>query len=249
MTLYVWPRLPPASARALFADFLDADPVTLRAASSTSHPEAGPVAVGGVPVDDAIVGDVQRAVRELADGLGFPKELSRPAVASFDQPATRVLHECMSIVPADAASEEVWSFLSLVVLPDVAVWRFPARADERILGRPRNVFRRLWWRAETIGSDVIDVPGGLGEDELVNVMERPTLAANPRTARALAWTLFTRGGDVPVARSELMRDVSKRVLRRQAFVCMDALDDQQLQSVMDDCFTSSATSMTEAGVS
>jgi len=244
--MYVWPRLPASSARQLLTEMSTTDPVTLRATATVTHPEAAPVAVGGTPVPVELVKSTQRCIRELADGLGFPRELPRPAVASFDQPATRLLHDSMQIIPADAASEEVWNFVSLVLLPEVAVWRFPARADDRILGRPRNVFRRLWWRAETVGSDLIDVPGGLGEDELVNIMERPTLAASPRTARMLARILFERGTQVPVGRSELMRDIAKRVLRRQAVLALDALDDDQLQHLLHACLTESATSMVEA---
>lgn len=148
----------------------------------------------------------------------------------------------MQSVPADAASRHVW-FVALVVLPDLAVWRFPGRADERLLGQPRNVFRRLWWRAETVGSDLIDAQRGLGEDELVNIMERPTLAANARTARRLAQLLFEKGDATGLPRSELMRDVSKRVLRRQAVMCLDALPDDLLTEVLGDCFDEAIRSL------
>jgi hypothetical protein len=35
-------------------------------------------------------------------------------------------------------SFRVWSFLTLVVLTDVGVWRFSGKADDRLLGRPRD---------------------------------------------------------------------------------------------------------------
>jgi hypothetical protein len=242
--MYVWPRLPHASARQLYSEAAELDSVTLRDTASTAHPDAAPVAVGGTAVPEEFVRLTQHQIRNLADGLGFPAELTRSDVSTFDQPATRLLYESMHIVPADAADEGVWSFLSLVVLPDVAVWRWPARAEDRILGRPRNVFRRLWWRAETVGVDLIDVPGGLGEDELVNIMERSTLAASPRTARLLASIIVEEGARVAVARSELMRDVAKRLLRQQAVLALDALDDANLQRVVAQCFWESAASMT-----
>lgn len=138
----------------------------------------------------------------------------------------------------------MWNFLTLLVLPDVAVWRFPGRADERLLGRSRNVFSRLWWRGEVVGADLIDVRSGLGEDELVNIMERPTLAANPTVARSLARIILERGAEVPVARSELMRDVSKRFLRAQAVLCVDALDPDEIWALSERCFDDSVPSLT-----
>lgn len=120
----------------------------------------------------------------------------------------------------------------------------PGGPAERLLGRPRNVFRRLWWRAETVGSDLIDTPRGLGEDELVDIMERPTLAANTRTARGLAQLLFEKGDTTGLPRSELMRDFSKRVLRRQAVICLDALPDDLLAGVLGDCFDEAVRSLT-----
>lgn len=241
--MYVWPRLPTSSARVELQSLHASDPMTLRSTSALSHPEAAPVAVGGTPVTTAVISTVRDRVRALADSLGFPAELPRPSVSSFDGPATRILHEEMNIIPADAASEEVWNFLSLVVLPDVAVWRYPGRADERLLGRPRNVFRRLWWRGETIGADLIDVPRGLGEDELVGIMERPTLAANPRTARMLAQVLVERGDEVGVARSEVMRDLAKRFLRQQAVICVDILPDAGVRAILDSCICETAASI------
>lgn len=207
----------------------------LRTNSDLSHSDAAHVEVGGIHVPGEVIGDLQLQLRELADSLGFPADLTRNRVSAFDRPATRILYEVMEILPADAASSEVWSFLALVVLPDVAVWRFPSNAEERLIGHPRNVFRRLWWRGETVGIDLIDAEGGLGEDELVNIMERPTVSANARTARGLAKLIFEDGGRAGTARSELMRDVAKRVLRRQAFLCLDALSDDQLTGLMDEC--------------
>ena len=239
----VWPRLPARPARLLLEDVSKANPMTLRHDSATSHPEAAPVAVGGPRVSESTIETVRNRIQGLADSLGFPSELSKPNVASFDRPATRILYDEMRILPADAASEEVWSFVSLVVLPDVAVWRFPGRADDRLLGRPRNVFRRLWWRAETVGVDVIDAPRGLGEDELVNIMERPTLAANPFTANLLARLIFERGDTAGVARSDLMREVSKRFLRQQAVLCIDAIDGPAVQELLDACFAEATRSL------
>jgi hypothetical protein len=227
MTEYVYPRLPTAAALHHLREFADRPPADLRHLSAVEHPDAAPVATGGSPVPTEVLRDVAREVRLLADHLAFPDELGRARVADFDIPCGLLLHDRMRIVPADAAAEGVWSFLSLVVLPDVAVWRFPSRAQDRLTGRPRNVFRRPWWRVEILGqagSGTLDEGGApLGEDEMVQIMERPRLAANPAVARSVARVL-RRSTVTPGGRSELMRDLAKRYLRLMPVVSLDSLD-------------------------
>ena len=118
----------------------------LRDLAAPRHPDAEPSATGGHPVDNGQLREVQEAVREVAEQAGFPDRLAGPPRA-FDRPCGTALLALMDIVPADAAEEGVWSFLTLVVVPEIGPWRFPALAEERLIGRPRNVLRRTWWRA------------------------------------------------------------------------------------------------------
>ncbi len=162
---------------------------------------------------------------------------------TFDSAAGRVLYESLDIIPADAAAEGVWSFLSLVVLPEIGPWRFPDRAQDRLLGHPRNVFRRSWWRAHVLGPDLDAAPERqqpLGEDELVQIMERPTLAANPTVACAVRDGIFRGAGRVPAARSEFARDLTKRMLRLTPFIAVDLLSVQELDSLLDQLIEQSA---------
>lgn len=244
--LYVWPRLSGRAERDLYVEVAPCPLLDLRERRDIEHPDAAPVAVGGVEVPDSTVRETQTRLRVLADDLGFPEPLSRGRVAAFDQPATRLLHETMRIVPADAASPGVWSFLSLVVAPDVALWRWPYAPlgdDDRVFrtshfrrisGHPRNVFRRLWWRGEVVGVDLIEVEsgGGLGEDELVNIMERVALASDRRLARALGSAIVSLPADLGVARSEVMRDASKRLLRAMPVIAFGALSHDQITGIV-----------------
>jgi hypothetical protein len=246
--VYVYPRLSDSAARTLLEEYAELEPTELRKRAETSHPDAAPVAVGGTAVPESSIEDVAVALRELADRLGFPNFLSRARIGDFDRPATALLHEHMAIVPADAAADEVWNFLAMVVLPDLSVWRFPDRAEKRMLGRPRNVLRRLWWRAEIVGADLIDRADGLGEDELVNIMERPTLAADRRLARRMAAAILgTPSG--AVSRSELMRDFAKRMLRAQGAFCLDVLSEDEFDAVVQRELQQSVAAMTGKPVS
>ena len=95
----------------------------------------------------------------------------------------------------------------------------------------RNTFRRLWWRAEVLGPE-IDLTR-LGEDELVNIMERPTIAADRRLARAIAAEFLARvDGGVVRERMHLMRDAMKRLLRLTPMVAFSALDSTEVAQVV-----------------
>jgi hypothetical protein len=143
----------------------------------------------------------------------------------------------MDIVPADAAEEGVWSFLTLVVVPEIGPWRFPAQAEERLVGRPRNVLRRTWWRAWALGPDLDVSPEGcepLGEDESVQIMERPSLGGNRRTAQALQAALWrAEQVGISVPRTELMRQLARRLRATKSHIALDAIDDESLAELLD----------------
>jgi hypothetical protein len=144
----------------------------------------------------------------------------------------------MGIVPADAASEDVWTFLTLVVVPEIGPWRYPDRKDERLLGRPRNTLRRLWWRAWSVGPDLESAPQGcqpLGEDEFVGIMERSIIGGNPRTAKAVAravWRLDARR--TRLARSDLSRELFRRFRAFLPQLSVDALSEAELDALLDE---------------
>lgn len=174
----VYPRLPAAHAMTLLQERSSLTMDELRARSDNQHPQSEwyPTAAHRVSRDDLT--GLQSRIREIAEMYGHPKIPGRRAnkYIDFDRALTAEIVPAMKIVPADAAHEGVWSFLSLVLLPDVALWRYPnpsGKGDyERIIGRPRNVFRRLWWRAVALGPETSSM---LHEDEAVAIMERPSL--------------------------------------------------------------------------
>jgi hypothetical protein len=153
----------------------------------------------------------------------------------------------MDIVPADAAASGVWSFLSLVVLPDVVIWRYPKRSPDRLLGHPRrNALRRLWWRAHVLGAGPQDPPAHLGEDA---IMERTTLGGDPRVARSLCQAYFhvvSRDSDLPPMR--LMREATKRLIRLTPFMALGALADDALERLMIEVVGEAAVAIQRAGV-
>jgi len=168
-------------------------------------------------------------VRTVAHEHGYPGQ--GRDLSGFDRKVGRILFEQLEISDHDGSSEEVWGFLTIIVLPDVAVWRFPNRSDERMLGVPRNTFRRVWMRERVLGSINHDNDSGtapLGEDELVGIFERTYLSRSHELARSMARCLRKRGDGYGIARSELMRELTKQVRRDLPVVCVDALSEGEL---------------------
>ena len=203
--------------------------LTARASTSDPHAESYPTGITRSNVD---LLRLRSVVVAIAKQHGFPGTLAArgEAATNFDREVSSALLDEMDLLPADAGSDDVWSFVTLVLLPDVAFWRWPnpkRLADyERLIGRPRNVFRRLWWRAYCLGADA---SLKVFEDEAVAIMERPTIGGDPRLAQAIVTNhLRMVASDGTIPRTELLRQVAQRVRRLSMVRTFAALDDDEL---------------------
>lgn len=228
----VFPILPDHAAAEVLASLTDSI-AELERSSATSHPGATYPSVGSV-VADSQIEHVQSLLRAHARQHGYPHSRGQ-ALVRFDQSVAGPLHQAMDISPWLAAEEGLWAFMSLVVAPDVAVWRYPQRHPDRLLGGYRNVFRRLWWRAELLGNGVQDPPALMGEDQLVAVMERTdALGGDPRIARAFCSAVLRRQVAHPeLPRMMLQRESAKWVTRVGTLRLLSALPEDELAAAMD----------------
>lgn len=209
----------------------------------SSMPDLSPAVtytpVGGQRIDPRQLERLRNDILRLAREHGMPDRMIEPSI--FEGRAARLLRESLPMSANEASHEEVWSYLTCCWLLDVAVWRFGVDADERrFIGNVnRNTFRRLWWRAEILGPE-IDLTK-LGEDELVNIMERPTIASDRRLARTVALEFLARVDEGAAdSRMQLMREAMKRLLRLTPLVAFQALTDDQMRGVVEHCFTTAA---------
>jgi hypothetical protein len=84
----------------------------------------------------------------------------------------------------------------------------------------------------------------LGEDELVQIMERPSLAGSPVLARQVCLSFLRALADESgIIRSELLRDVMKRLPRLLPLMAFDALDGTVLASLVNGVFEESMKSL------
>lgn len=226
----IFPRLTDTVAAELRGGLLGRSPDAAAREFALSHPAAYYAAVGGVRVTADRLADVREETLESLGPLisrAFAGDLNKQTRSEMDLPLGRVLHRTMGIVPSDAASDGVWSFMSLVLLPEVTVARFPEGHIDRWLGRPRNALRRAWWREHVLG-EVLHATGEarpLGEDELVGLFERTSIAEEPRVARELGRRILAFDGP---GRSDYARRLSKRVLAEMAVVELAVLNDDEI---------------------
>lgn len=237
---YLYPRLLDNEARKLFTEYhslgASADPRFLSTRASTRSDAAVFIATGGDRISSDRLDGMRSHVVELAHSYGFPDD--HRDLGDFDIRLAEYLHRTLEIAPAEAASRDVWTFLSIVLLPDVAFWRFPDANSDRVLSTDitRHVFGRLWWRAQLVHDPMSEKPYGvlsiLGEADFDQVYARRTaLGGSPRLVRQilLVWSELRSNldSDGPPSRV-VLRDFLKRLRRLTPFVSYDSLDDDTL---------------------
>ncbi|MFE3027593.1 DUF6339 family protein, partial [Nocardia tengchongensis] len=148
----------------------------------------------------------------------------------------------MHLAPAEASASDIWAFLSLVLMPDIAQWRFPGKTasdrayNERIRGSrlDRHVFGRLWWRAQLVHAPedpnpyaALQVLGEAAFDQIY--ARRSTLGGSPHMVKSIlrVWNSLDLRG---LTERDVLRDFLKRLLRLAPFVAFDAVDDESLDA-------------------
>jgi hypothetical protein len=205
---------------------------------------------GGNRIDRSDLEVLRRNVLTCAASAGYPGGASETVAAKFDTACAALLHTTMRLHASEASHIEVWAFLTCQLLPDIVRWRFPGTTDapaalERFVatsrrGLWRNTFGRLWWRAhrfQLLGSpDPYYLLDQLTEDEIVQLTERPSLAADAGlliqfTSSFLAVLKRNTAGGGPIARRALIRESVKRLRRLLPMTAFDMLDQQVVSSI------------------
>ncbi|MFF9237303.1 DUF6339 family protein [Streptomyces sp. NPDC014801] len=231
---FLYPRLLAEQAGPLFDEYGKLTVAELSQRVALTHESSVYVATGGDRVPPDRLRELREGVLDLAKRAGFPEESDRTRNADFDLQVAAMLHGEMGMVPAEAASRDVWAFLALILLPDVAFWRYPSPPKDRILGTDltRHVFGRLWWRAQLVRSpgetepyEALKILGEAAFDQIY--ARRAALGGSPHLVRAIlrVWKdLDLRG----LNERDTLRDFLKRLLRLAPFVMFDGVDERAL---------------------
>jgi len=208
---------------------------------------------GGVRADRSLLERIRRQVLELATTAGYPDNREQAALQRFEAECARLLHEELEISPHEAGHREVWACLTAAHLLDVAAWRWDGISErKRVNGDVnRDTFRRLWWRYEILQDPAQpwDEFGGLGEDEIVAIVERPGVAGNPEVARAIIRGFRARleaEPDLVPLRMQLMRDAMKRLTRLTPFTALDLLGRSDLDDRIGEVMVEAAAAVCSA---
>ncbi|MFC9611994.1 DUF6339 family protein [Streptomyces sp. NPDC056938] len=238
---FLYPRLLAEQARPLFEAYRNLTVDELAGRVAVTHESAVYVATGGDRIAAGQLQNLRENVLVLAKAAGFPNDSDRTRNADFDLRLAALLHAEMGIVPAEAASRDVWAFLALVLLPDIAFWRYPQPPKDRVLGTDltRHVFGRLWWRAQLVRSSddpepysALEILGEAAFDQIY--ARRAALGGSPHMVRAIlrVWTDLDLAG---LSERDTLRDFLKRLLRLAPFVLFDGVGehalDQELRAV------------------
>ena len=193
-------------------------------------------------VTEQELGSLRGKVVELASKYGFPlarMKLDGQSSNQFDRDLAKILVEEMQIIPAEAADDEVWWFITLFLLPDVSVWRFPLPSEAtasnpatwhvRFMDRRRGLFRQAWWRNYLLGNEICS---HLNEDEFLNLVDRGALSGFRPLANAISLEFISRlNSDVYKggARRSIFRKAMIQARRALGHVAVHAMNDEQLR--------------------
>jgi hypothetical protein len=209
-----------------------------------SHQRAVYGSTGGLQATESQLREVASGLTEIATEFGYPSRRSQD-VAKIDACWSEWLHRNMSLSPHEASYDSVWHFVTVVLVPDLVVWRWGSRSGGAgmdhwvtVKHRGRNTFGRLWWRAEVLilaeSENPYRLVHELGEDEHVQIMERPLLAGNCLLSRATASELVHLRQKKPI--KGVLREYQKRMLRLGAFTDFQSLDEEATTNLVREVF-------------
>lgn len=251
MANLLFPRLSFQAALSRYEFIASWDLSKLEDESRLEHEDAIFTQTGGRNITHDELQEICEEVRSLARESGYPEPLKRKEQAQFDALASQWLYESLDIPIAEAIRKEVWSFLALVALPDIAKWRFPDFHQSRLLGGLRNVFQRMWLRAFLfdLGAEGASderrwfLLEHLTEDAMVAIVERPSISANPMIARHIGLAWARTASQVGTRKMESVNRDAMKFLRAQVpILCLDMLPSTALKKVIEKCYEKAVAS-------
>jgi len=190
------------------------------------------------------IGKVRTAeLRDLRDAMRVQLQTVSTGLRNHDRKFDLLAGAALAQWFADdlrgqAANPGLWSYLTIAVLPDFALRRFPLDKNgrlspERFLAGRRNVFYRAYLRSVVLGDLLNDPEVDLFEDDLVGLIDR-SLSADHRLARAIsAQIAATPSG---LSRRETVREGLKAVQFESRVTDLASLTDAELTTMIASLF-------------
>lgn len=185
--------------------------------------------------------EMHRSLKQVLDAI---PEGGRDADRKFDAAAGRFLVDWFETDGRGQASNpEIWPYLTILVMPDLAVRRFgPDRSgklpQDRYLSGRRNIFYRAYLRSWILGELLADPDLPLYEDDLVGLVDR-NLSADHRVARIIAEQIRSLSGNEN--RREMVRGGLKAIQYELRVTDLSSLDDEGVRYAVAYAFQGSRT--------
>ena len=239
----LFPRLQPAGVDHILEQTEgDRPPQPRDSSQALADIEMISFAASGGSRDLNFVDSLAEGIRGCAERHGFPESASQAKRANFDQDVAILLGMQWRLQTGEGLRNDVWAFLTTVMVPDVVAWRFPDQASERFHGGVRNAFQRLWIRGYAL-----DRGEGhqsrwlylreLTEDSMVQIFERGSLSSEPQLAQAIAASWFETAEVVGrSAMEEVMRSAIKLIRLRNEIVDLGAVGTRECCRQVDELF-------------
>lgn len=241
----VWPRLDPGQTEAEYEILLVSD---VAQATRMVNLEVGDLRfyeTGSNRVTKSRLEDLRSEVLGLARLFNFPHDRDTQRVPSFDQELAALFFTSMPMLEVEAANTDVWNFVTLRVLPDVAIWRWPAKnpastedggqktPQHRLRIPRRNVFRQAWVRQNLLGPEACRQ---LDEDTFVQLTDRLTIIGDQVFGgQVVAKVLNARQND------SFTREVLRQFLKLVGHLCgriaLDTLSHDQIDCKLQECLS------------
>ena len=245
----IFPEISQDMEMQLFDALKGKTPLEVRSDSESLNLDQVTYVAAGNRVERDHLLEIRQEIRSLAEKFGWPDPVTTKNSSRFTQEVAGLIHKTMQIYPANAARKGVWSFLSLQLLPDIGVWRWPNLTPERLMGHAqrsneRNFLRVPWWRAELLGASSTDPPAVWIEDNLAQIIENPGLFRNRRLTKVTATFWNQQKEDFDVSdHQETFRQICIRLRRQTAFTSLEILEDGEITNLLIDILTDTKKSL------
>ncbi|MGY0799620.1 hypothetical protein ACW7G0_11270 [Lysobacter sp. A286] len=187
---------------------------------------------------------LQQEVRVRIENAGYP-DGGVGARADVDRAIARTLAE-LDLPVGEMLRPDVWTWMTIHLLPDYLSWRW-TRADgaiteARISGSiHRNALGRLWLRGVVFdggaaSGDRWGLMDRIPEDAAMAILERTTVSADHRLARAVA-EAWIETGLMGTEAEDLLRRTMVLFRVQAALIEAVALDDVELKRLAYEAFT------------
>jgi len=202
--------------------------------------DAVPNSTGGEAASPLDLQSWRRGVIEALSGIQTGSKLDND-LHSIE--LGKALSSVVDPSPSDAASDGVWSFMTLALFPDVVNARWPAhpvthelskdRWIGRQAGRDRNYLKLAWRRWQALGPVMESAETKLGEDEFGALLERSAVARNRRLVQAAAEQVIAFKDDG--ARTEFARALMKQITYQTGPLDLNILTADELGELVRRC--------------